>query len=389
MAIVINNTPADYSSAHGDLVYTVYDSVKTAAPLTYPNYKYILDIYVGGVLVVTLKAFPNPVNLRGVFNIGMVVRNYVSAVFNPTASVIRAQEFPNFYASVQCKFRDEWGGIETVTTVDDSNRKFYNHYNGRMLGGYSILGGYLNKVASNRPTTTSVQLNGGQVFMPFFPSTSSAYSIVVVSYDSSNAVIATSSVGVTAPTSGYILQQLNFSPIAINSITPGAIPSNTDYYTVSSGSTLYRFIIYCEPRYVPATLHFLNQFGGFDSMDFPKISRKGNDIEKKDFLQTNYTINASGVMSYYNGNVLSDNRITFFSNYKERRIINTDFISESGSRWLGELVRSPQVYLEEGGYYIPIIVKEAAYEYKTRSVDRLFSLTLNIEMGDDQNTQFR
>ena len=49
MAIVINNTPVDYSSAHGDLVYTVYESVKANDPTTYPNYKYICDVYVLGL----------------------------------------------------------------------------------------------------------------------------------------------------------------------------------------------------------------------------------------------------------------------------------------------------------------------------------------------------
>lgn len=390
MAIVINNTPQDYSSAHGDLVYTVYEATKANDPTTYPNYKYVCDVYIAGIMVVRLKAFPNPINKRGIFNIGMIVRNYVSALFNPTANVVKAQELSTFFAIVQCKFGEEYGLNPVLTTnlTLDSSRNFYNHYNGRLVGGYTILPNYVNTFASNRSLATKVQLNGGQVFIPYFPTSTTAITLNVKSYDSSGTQLASNNITIT-PSGAYYLQQLNVSPISINTISSGAIPANTNYYTVTKGSKTYTFNIYCESRYTPYTLHFLNQLGGYDSMDFPKVSKKSIDITKKNYTQLGYIINADGSMTYYNGTVVNDNKIIYYGDSVESKILNTDFITEDNYAWLSELLRSPQIYLEQSGYYIPVVITDSKFEFKTMAVDRLFNLTLNIQFGDDQNVQFR
>lgn len=390
MAIVINNTPQDYSSAHGDLVYTVYESTKGTDPSTYINYKYVCDVYIGGVMIVRLKALPNPINKRGIFNIGMIVRNYVNALFNPTLNVVKAQELTSYYASVQCKFGEEYGVTPVLTTnmTVDSVRNFYNHYNGRLVGGYTILPGYLDTFASNRSTATNVQLNGGQAFIPYFPTTTNAITLNIKSYDSSGTQIASNNITIT-PSGANYLQQLNLAPSAINAAVSGAIPANTNYYTATIGAKTLRFNIYCEPRYNPYTLHFLNQLGGYDSFEFPKSSKKSIDITKKNFIQLGYIINSDGSMSYYNGTVLNDNKIVYYGDSVESKILNTDYITEGTYTWLGELLRSPQVYLEQSGYFIPVMITDNKFEYKTRAVDRLFNMTLNIQFGDDQNVQYR
>jgi hypothetical protein len=388
MAIVLNNTPAAYSSAHGDLVYTAYESVKSIDPTTYPNYKYICDVYVNGVMVVRLKSFPNPVNHRGVFNIGLIVRNYVSATFNPAVNAIQAQQLSTYAAAVQCKFGEEYSGIEYTNLTIDSSRNVYNHYNDRLLGGYSILGNYANKVASNRSLITSVKYTSDYVFVPYFPTSTSGIAVLIKSYDSGNSLLASNTITVT-PSAAYYMQTLNLSPSAINTSVGGAVPSNTSYYTATISSIIYRFNIYCEPRYSPLTIHFLNQLGGFDSFEFPKVNKKGIDITSKTYTQLGYSIDSSGVMSYYNGKVLADNQTTFYGMSKERKILNTDFISEGAYSWLGELVRSPQLYIESGGYFIPVVITDTAYEFKTLAVDRQFNLAINISFGDSLNVQFR
>jgi hypothetical protein len=391
MAIVINSHPVDYSSAHGDLVFVVYEATKANDPVTYVNYKYTCDIYVAGVKVVTLKTFPNPVNKRGIFNIGNIVRNYVSATFDPAYNAVKAQEFSSFYASVQCKFGEEYGGVEYTNLTVDSARKFFNHYNDRLVGGYTILDNYVDAPASNRSLITQVLYGAPYVFIPYFPTSTSAIGLVVKAYNAAGMMTANNTINVT-PSAAYYLQQLNLSANAINTAHGGAIPTDTVYYTVDiNGGGTYRFNIYCEPRYTPITVHFLNKFGGYDSFDFPKVSKKGVDITKKDFTQLGYTIDPSGIMSYYSpgGNVLSENRTVFYGNSKERRKLNTDYITEGTYNWLQELVRSPQVYISLNNYLIPIVITETSYEFKTMAVDRLFNLTINIEFGDDLNVQYR
>jgi hypothetical protein len=103
--MTIQSTPPSYASVHADLLYVVAEPAKTADPVAYPNYKYICDVYVGGVLAARLKRVPDPTYKLGVFNIGAVVRNYMTSLFNPTGALVsQVAGEPNFYLSVLVKF---------------------------------------------------------------------------------------------------------------------------------------------------------------------------------------------------------------------------------------------------------------------------------------------
>ena len=108
--ITIQATPPAYSSVHGDLIYTVAEVVHTADPITYPNYKFIGDVYINSTLVARIKKVPDPVTKIGIFNVGQVVRNYIATTFNPTANSLVAQSLSlgQFNLSVTMKFGEEY-----------------------------------------------------------------------------------------------------------------------------------------------------------------------------------------------------------------------------------------------------------------------------------------
>jgi hypothetical protein len=53
-------TPPSFSSLQDDLVYTVSEPTHTSDPVTYPNYKFIGDVYVGSTLIARIKKVPIP-----------------------------------------------------------------------------------------------------------------------------------------------------------------------------------------------------------------------------------------------------------------------------------------------------------------------------------------
>jgi hypothetical protein len=85
--MTITATPAAYSSVHGDLIYTVY-SEQSEDSVSFPNYKYVADVYIDAVLVATIRKVQDPVTGIGIFNIGQVVRNYMATTFNPSTPAI-------------------------------------------------------------------------------------------------------------------------------------------------------------------------------------------------------------------------------------------------------------------------------------------------------------
>lgn len=392
MAITIQHTPGTYFSVHGDLIFVVCDIVKANDPATYPDYRYIADIYIDSVQVARLKAYPNPENKMGIFNISNIVRNYIAAIFNPTGN-FSSQTLGDgeFYKEVQVKFGEEYDFTLYTNITEDTSRFYYNHYNGRLIGNSTILSTYTDKIASARPQTTPVRSDSQRNLVPYFQ-TGPAALIVATSYTKSGAVVDTLFGATGALGTNPVMKVFDFSTAAMNAVQPGFInPLVVGYYTVVIGDgSIYRFDLACEPRYEIFTLHFLNRFGGFESRDFTKVSRKTIDIEKSEFGKLGYTMDSSGVVSYYNSNnVYNETRSVFSSQYKEKMTLNTDILTDAEYRWLSDLILSPMVYVEMDGYFIPCAITDNNYEFRKAINDKLTSLTVSIEFGEQFNAQYR
>lgn len=511
MAIVINTTPDSYFSAHGDLLFVVYEATKANDPVTYPDYKYVADVYVGSTLVARLKKVPQPDNKRGVFNIGDIVRNYMQLVYNPTSGVLVAQELGlnEFFLDVTVKFGEEFNFTTYLNLVTDSTRRYFNHYNGRSLGLLTALPPFLDKVVSNRPYAGPISPLDNFSFLPYLPSTGDPFDVVFTKYgtatsgttaliewgyfdtdplatvdsetmqfslaypsgvnyfslnftnaanlkwlvvkepatqpakttwintifnygtvpdsvfrapviiggfryyvsrepvvlDSTSPVIkfdngstdpvspivtATFTVTVT-PTAALMLQILNVAPGLINILMPGFIDSGTIYYTVKIGATsIYRFNVGCELRFTVWRLHFLNQYGGFESRDFTKVSRKQLSITKSDFGKLPYVVNSDGSVTYFNSNnVYNETKSTYASQYNEKYTLNTDILTDDEYTWLSQLVLSPLVYFEQDGFFIPVAITQTNYVFNKFVNDKLTNLTLDIQFGEQYNAQYR
>lgn len=412
MAITIQHNPSTYFSVHDDVIFTVVDIVKASDPVTYPDYRYICDVYVGSELVTQLKSYPNPTNKIGVFNVGNILRNYIAANFNPTGSAIRAQEMGNEEYSITAtmKFGEEYNFTTYTNLTVDSARTYFNHYNGRMLGVNTNLTGYLNCPLTTRPVHTVITpLNvGTQVyennknnFVPFLPTDTSTVTLIIKSYTDAGALVTTQNHAV-APSAGNTLQLYNLSPTVLNTVYPGVIPLGVaSYYTVEFSTPVIatdrvmRFNLVCEPKYEVFTVHFLNKFGGFESRDFTKVSRKVLDIERSEFGRLGWEMDSSGVVTYKNSNnVYNDKRTVFSTQYTEKMTLNTDILTDNEYTWMADLILSPMVYIElkdDGGtvYFVPCVISENNYEFRKRINDKLTNLTIKVEFGDQFNSQFR
>lgn len=398
MALSLLYNPGDYFSAHGDLIFTLLEDTKPFASSTYPDYKYVCDIYVAGVQVARLKAMPRPGDKIGVFNIGNVVRNYLFFPFEPVPNNIRSNQFAEnvFYVNVICRFGEEYGFVTYSNMIIDSQRSYFNHYNGRLIGQATILSDYLDKALTLRPYATPVYRNAKFCFLPFLATDDTTINVIIKSYNGGG-LISTLTIPVDPVAASTNTQQLfNVSPAAINAHSAGFINSFITYYTVElnttniTGDSIYRFNLTCEPKFEVFTIHFLNRFGGFESKDFAKVSRRKIDIEKKDFGSSAYVISALGIPEYYNSaKVYRETNTVYAGSWKEKMVLNSDLLTDAEYTWLEDLVLSPLAYVQIGDYFYPIKITDTNYEPKKNVNDDLTNLTINIEYGDRFNTQYR
>jgi hypothetical protein len=393
MAIVINNTPPEFASAHDDLIFTVYESTKANDPVTYPDYRYVCDVYIGATMVVRLKSYPRPDNKRGVFNIGSVIRNYIAANFSPTDFQVRAQQMGvgEFFIKATVKFGEEYNFVLYTNLTVDSERTYYNNYIGRLVTSTQPLYSVQNKIASARPRTP-INRSATRCFLAYFPANADPVSMRVRTY--SGSVMVDSRTESFTPDAAFTLQLFNVAPNTLNALWPGIINDAVDNYSVELLSevpyTIRRFDLVCEPRYSVYYLHFLNRYGGFDTKEFSKVSRKEINITKEEFGRTPYMIDASGMVSYYNSNnVYHESRATYSSQYSEKMTLNTDILTDEEYQWLGDLALSPLVYFEDFGHYVPVSVSMPTYDFRKRINDKLTNLPVVIEFGNQLNAQYR
>ena len=392
MAIVVKTQPGTYQSVHGDLLYVVHEATKANDPVTYPDYRYLADVYAAGVLVTRLKAYPDPVTGMGIFNISNVLRNYITPVFNPLANTWQCQTLNtgDWNVSGTVVFGEEYGFTQFPATINGVGRTFFGHYNGRMLGTLTNLSSYYGKIASVRPNRTPMYRNANFCFIPYFQNDTDI-DIVINQYDAEGGSLLSSIASRSAFDSSMNI--FNIASPGIADFNGLGILENAHFITVDfpqNSNRLLTIDIVCEPKHTVYTVHFLNRFGGFESRDFTKLSRKLIDIEKRDFGKLPYTVNASGDVSYYNSNnVYNETRSVYASQYKEKMTLNTDVLTDAEYTWLGDLVLSPMVFIEMGGYFIPIVISQTNYEFRKAVNDKVTNLTIEIQFGEQFNAQYR
>lgn len=397
--MTVTASPLSLYPVHDDLVYTVTESSHTSDPVTYPNYKFIAEIFVEGVQVATLRKVPNPLNGVGEFNISQVVRKYVNAVFNPSPSNLLSQVLSanDFYVTVDVNFGEEYAFTSYYDIVEDNNKVLVNSYNKTSFG---VLPDFYNRATlglgfmTNMPSVREVMLSANQFYLTYFSATSTTVAVAIDAITGASTVSHTTNISVVANS----LHLLNVAPALLNSLYPGFITSSTEYYLVTIGSEIYKINLVCESINEIIVLHFLNAYGGYDSKLFTKVSRKSVSFQKKSFDKRKYTIADDGSVSTFTSNnplIANEIKYTYASTFNEKLVVNSDLLTDGEYRWLYELIASSQIIaelrIENTDDYISIPCKLTDTDYEIRKIvnDGLTNLTLTIEYGPTLNAQFR
>lgn len=212
----------------------------------------------------------------------------------------------------------------------------------------------------------------------------------VNTYNSGGGLLAT--YGFTISTSGNY-RRVDFGIGPANLINAGVSFTDVDsyrFYTKYAGVTssvfrYYKIDTQCS-NYEKVRVAFLNRAGGFDYFNFTLDSKRSVAISRTEYekvLAYNYTIGDRGK--------------TILSQKAEPKMtITSNWLTETESVWLEELLTSPDVYVlgnssvlntAATGYKLPIIITDNSYEVKTYLRNQVFNLQLNFKYAYDLNLQ--
>ena len=379
--MIFKSTPPDYSSINEPLIWAVYD-IHSTDPITYANYKYVAECWINNSLAGRSIRFQQPDNNMGVFDFATVIREYVIANLPTLSNGIQAKEMAQgaWSIDVLIKVKEEYNGAVGGVVLTDITRTFYNHYNGR-ISGFTLLNSLSAKPLSSRGSSIEVFLTNGNYFLPYFSESSGNFNLGISGNSSVTKVC--NAVNVRSG------QLLNISPGAINSEYPGMITANTPSYAITLGGVIYNCKVICEPIFTNYPIHFLNQFGLFETFNFYKARKQSISIERKTWQQLPYRVDSAGVVSLKTGNVMNSQLSSFGVKFNEKLRVSTNLLTDSEYLFLKQLVVSPLIYIEDNGILYTITIAATDYEIKEIQVDKWNNFELEVTFGTSYKTQFQ
>lgn len=393
MALTILTAPGNNSSVSNEMLFVIQEATKSIDPVTYPNYKYVLDIYVDGDLKARLRVPPDPTYSFGKFDVSVILRDYVPA-YGLKANYANTTETYDINVAYTVKLGEEYGDTLYTNLVTDSERTAYKTYAPRPLLSTDIITAKQGLIFSNIPTGTGVSTTDHKankwMILPYFSNVTG----VTISYnfDDGNGNIIGAGGSFSYTTDLQILQlNLGFQKLAAGLTTAEKEQVARLVFDVDDGlTTIIYTIVYACTKYTPVTLAWLNPYGGYESQSFGLVSKKTNQTMRKDFAQLPYQINASGEVSYDSNGVMYGSKRGYASMVKTILSLTSHLLTDAEYTWLADMFNSPDVYFYSPTLdrWVPCTIADSNYEYRTYMNSRLTPLQFTVQFSDDYNVQY-
>jgi hypothetical protein len=393
MALTILTAPGNESSVNNEMIFIIQEPTKSIDPVTYTNYKYVLDVYVDGDLKARLRATPDPTYSFGRFDVSVILRDYVPA-YGLKANYANPTEEYDIRLAYTCKLGEEYGDTTYPDLVTDSERTTYKTYKPRPFLTSDEISSKSGYIFSNRPFGTGINLTDHKVnkwnLVPYFGNATGV--TISYNYDDGNGNIIGAGSTFSYTNALKVLQMnMGFEKLSSGLTTDEKNQVARIVFDVDDGLTQISYAInYACTKYTPVILAWLNPYGAYESQSFGLVSKKSNGVERKEYAQLPYQVNASGVVSYDSNGVLYGSKKGYAANVKTSLLLTSHLLTDAEYNWLADLFNSPDVYVFNTTLdrWVPVNIADTNYEYRTYKNSRLTPLQFTINFTDDYNSQF-
>ena len=432
MALTIRQSPTTPNQANGDLLYVV-----TSDNTNEPQFQYVMEVSDGSDTI-TIKQQPSP-SQKGVFNIGQIARDFVgidtyfktqeistSTLSGKTISTVLYEETGSSVSSSVGLSSGISGSdlylTNGVNDYDDWNFPSQSYYS----GSQPLEDSDFNRqdALTTSPLTQSIRDDEYATFSlyngNFDGSTTNAhdvYYIQVSVYNEAGSQIQNFDwVNITGngggPRTTAVTQQW---PDVASSQTDSTrlihiaagpknfddagntLNSNWSYYTITAteqasdgqenngGIWCTRMFSKQDGRcgYDGTRFAFLNELGVYDYVNFELADSKTDSITRKNFEQNFIDYSTStNTISY---DTKRRGSKTYSTTYDETRNAESDYLIQEDADWLRQLVESPEVYIQDGTVFRPIVITTANFTYKTNPrSQKLYKLSLGYKVSNQR-----
>ena len=378
MSVTINQSPESTTPAYNDINFLVSESSSTI--YNKDNFKWIGEVVVDSTTIAKLKApiYYGSTN-KGVFNIGRILESYVTHDFNHSDTL--ASGCTNSTKEYNFKVGYEYsasasGAVTEYLNQASASGSIWN----AALNPYDFVSFDIDTYTdSSRKFLTSVRSQS-------IHRTQKAWLYALRGVATNLRIVYSD-----ATTSTYNLPNVRMVRIPVNLATPSGATYFDCYLRDVDGvqiSESYRFYIKDEcSKYETYDLFWLNRLGGFDSFRFNRVSKTSHDITRQMYRQNPYTLNNNAASWTYGTDSFSNTQ--FYGESKEKLTLFSNWITDTESIWLRELIESPVVYIWDGSILRSCNVTNNVYEEKKWVNDKMFNLQLDLEFAFVDKVQRR
>ena len=401
MALAILTAPSNLSSVSNEMLFVLEESIKTADPVTYPNYHFILDVYVNSTLVGRMRVPPDPENSYGVFDVSTILRDYVPE-YRLKANYSSPTETYEIHVGYRIKAGEEYDGtIYTNIVVDSSDRTGFKSYAKRPFLTSDLISpvagdtGILSNIPKDNARSKRLTAYKSSLWqiIPFFDNVTGT-SVVYEFLNNLNAAVS-NGVDVTfnfdiLPANTVLQKNFGFVKLmALHSFNQAAQDTIECLHIITEyGNDIY--LDYKCSKHPITTLAWLNPFGAYESYSFGLVSKKSNQVTKKEFSQLPYRIAAEGIISYEANGTMYGSKSGFAAHTKTTMSLTSHLLNDAEYTWLADLFSSPDVYRYDDDLelFVPCSISDTNYDYKTFRNSKLTPLQFTIQFADEYNSQY-
>lgn len=369
--MTINAQPISEIMARSPIVYNV-----ELPEIVLTNAEIYADIYlwrgnktaIPGTPTYTIRKYPNEYN-GAIYDISPIVKAELNATL---ISDLDQSTNDNTLDAiwVQCKFyyeADEGIGTPTSTNTSCATLGWYDYPNGinQNYTPYLLAG------------TTRLQVTTNQkILIPVW-----VEKALTITLTDDNTIPNTHEIDVTAKLETVSEQRLTYINAGADFWDSYALsPTNTLTAEIKgTGDVLlhtFIFDIICEPKYTPQTIYYLDKYGQWAWLNFSKKSiymQRVMSNQYENAMLWPYT-QSTGYYDASHGQTRSMNK-----NGTRQLTLNTDFLSESDSQRIQELMLSERCVLHTLTSNKALILTSQSQAQKTGVNDSLMSYTLTFD----------
>ena len=172
-------------------------------------------------------------------------------------------------------------------------------------------------------------------------------------------------------------------PLIADSVAKYEIMFENSSNTLVSNTLTFRIDRECTRDGNYNRLFWLNPLGRIDAFNFTQIADDNISVQSSNYNRLQGTRTSSSI-TY---KTYSHERSNFFNSSKQRYTLNSGYIDSNTSLWLKELVQSPLIFMIINGQFVAVNILTTEYQAKSTYKEKLFNVTMEIELSADTKRQ--